>query len=134
MSKTIEPWDIRTYDAFDNPHVRWGRAVLDRLDPEGIRTVIDAGCGTGRVTELLLDRVPAAKVIAIDASRHMLEGAATRLAGALAAGRLELVNADLTRAIAITPSDAIVSTATFHWIDDHDALFANLAAMLRPGG
>jgi trans-aconitate 2-methyltransferase len=27
-----------------------------------------------------------------------------------------------------------VSTATFHWIPDHDALFAHLAAALRPGG
>jgi trans-aconitate 2-methyltransferase len=30
--------------------------------------------------------------------------------------------------------DAILSTATFHWVPDHDALFRNLAAVLRPGG
>jgi trans-aconitate 2-methyltransferase len=32
------------------------------------------------------------------------------------------------------PVDAILSTATFHWVPDHDALFANLAAVLHPGG
>ena len=31
-------------------------------------------------------------------------------------------------------ADAILSTATFHWVPDHDALFRNLAAVLRPGG
>jgi trans-aconitate 2-methyltransferase len=32
------------------------------------------------------------------------------------------------------PVDAVLSTATFHWVPDHDALFANLAPVLRPGG
>ncbi len=34
----------------------------------------------------------------------------------------------------VEPVDAILSTATFHWIADHDALFSNLAAILEPGG
>ena len=43
--------------------------------------------------------------------------------------------ADLTKPLPLNePVDAILSTATFHWIADHDALFANLAAVLRPGG
>ena len=30
--------------------------------------------------------------------------------------------------------DAVLSTATFHWVQDHAALFRNLARVLRPGG
>src|SRR5438132_701460 len=49
--------------------------------------------------------------------------------------RVEFVEADLGRPLPIDrPVDAVFSTATFHWIDDHDALFRNLAAVLRPGG
>jgi trans-aconitate 2-methyltransferase len=134
MSQTTQAWDTTSYDVADNPHVRWGATVVNRLDPDGVATVIDAGCGTGRVTELLLERVPAAKVIAVDASPHMLTAAATRLAAAIAARQLELVHADLIERLPVEPVDAILSTATFHWIADHDALFANLASVLRPGG
>ena len=114
--------------------MRWGATVVERLDPEGLTTVIDAGCGTGRVTELLLRWASAAKVIAVDGSRLKLAAAAARLAGAISGGRVELVHADLTKRLPVGPADAILSTATFHWIADHDALFANLATALRPGG
>ena len=117
-----------------NPHVRSGASVLGLLDPVGVTTIIDAGCGTGRVTELLLERMPAAQVYGVDGSWHMLQGAADRLAEYVDAGRLHLLHADLTKPLPLAPVDAILSTATFHWIHDHDALFANLAAALRPGG
>ena len=49
--------------------------------------------------------------------------------------RVEYLVADLQEPLPVSPPvDAILSTATFHWIADHDALFANLAAVLRPGG
>ena len=128
MRQTTELYDV------DDPHVRWGATVVERLDPEGLTTVIDAGCGTGRVTELLVRRAPAARVIAIDGSRLKLAGAAARLAGAITGGRVELVHADITKRLPVAPADALLSTATFHWIADHDALFANLATALRPGG
>jgi trans-aconitate 2-methyltransferase len=108
--------------------------VVARLDPNGVKRVIDAGCGSGKVTELLLERLPDATVLGIDSSQDMLTQAAGRLAPHLATGRVELVHADLTEPLEIAPVDAILSTATFHWITDHDALFANLAALLRPGG
>jgi len=128
-------WNAESYDRIANPHVRWGAEVLERLDPDGVERILDAGCGTGRVTELLLEKLPAASVIAIDGSEHMLEQAAKRLKPAADAGRVEFVHADLLHPLPIDqPVDAILSTATFHWIDDHHTLFANLAAVLRPGG
>ncbi len=41
---------------------------------------------------------------------------------------------DLLEPIPIEPVDAILSTATFHWVPDHDRLFANLALVLRTDG
>jgi trans-aconitate 2-methyltransferase len=126
-------WDARTYDRVAEPQTRWGRAVLDRLPLAGDERVLDAGCGSGRVTELLAERLPAGRVLALDASAAMIEAARERLARF--EPRVEFVVADLGQPLPIAgPVDAILSTATFHWVADHDALFANLAAVIRPGG
>ena len=123
-------WDAAAYDRVGTPMTRWGLAVLDRLELAGDERVLDAGCGTGRVTEALRARLPRGTVVALDASPSMLEEARARLG----LDRVEYVEADLGRPLPIAPVDAVFSTATFHWVPDHDALFRNLAGVLRPGG
>jgi trans-aconitate 2-methyltransferase len=135
LTPATREWDAASYDRISDPQVRWVTGLLGHLRPEGVDVVLDAGCGTGRVTEEVLDRLPAARVVALDGSRRMLDEAAHRLAPAVDAGRVTFVHADLGQPLPLKdPVDAIVSTATFHWVLDHDALFANLAAVLRPGG
>jgi trans-aconitate 2-methyltransferase len=130
---TARDWDARTYDRIADPMHRWGTAVLDRLPLAGDEHVLDAGCGSGRVTEALAERLPNGRVVALDASPAMLEEARRRLARF--GDRIEFVQADLGQPLPITGAvDAILSTATFHWVADHDALFRNLAAVIRPGG
>jgi trans-aconitate 2-methyltransferase len=126
-------WDAATYDRIADPMTRWGATVLQRLPLDGTETVLDAGCGSGRVTESLCERLGTGRVIALDASPAMVDAARVRLARF--GQRVSFVVADLGRPLPLAaPVDAILSTATFHWIDDHDALFANLAAVLRPEG
>jgi trans-aconitate 2-methyltransferase len=126
-------WDAETYDAIADPQFRWGSAVLDRLELDGDETVLDAGCGSGRVTALLVERLPFGRVIALDGSTSMLETARRRLAPF--GDRIRFVFADLMAPLPIDePVDAVLSTATFHWVLDHDALFGHLAAVLRPRG
>lgn len=126
-------WDARTYDRVADPMTSWGSAVLDRLPLSGDELVLDAGCGSGRVTELLAARLPRGRVVALDGSRSMIQAARDRLAPS--GDRIEYVVADLGEPLPLdAPVDAIFSTATFHWVPDHDALFANLAAVLPPGG
>jgi trans-aconitate 2-methyltransferase len=126
-------WNAASYDKVADPMARWGAEVLERLPLEGGETVLDAGCGTGRVTELLAARLPRGRVVALDASAAMLEQARGRLARF--GDRVSYVQADLGQPLPLAESvDAVLSTATFHWVMDHDALFANLASVLRPGG
>lgn len=130
-------WDGATYDRVSNPQARWGASVLKRLALRGDETVLDCGCGSGRVTEQLLAALPAGRVIALDASASMLDEARRRLDSVGA--RVRFVQADLLQLCAATlgddgPVDAVFSSATFHWITDHPRLFANLAGVLRPGG
>jgi trans-aconitate 2-methyltransferase len=109
---------------------RLGREVMDRADLRGDETVIDAGCGSGRLTEALIERVPNGRVIGVDASASMIEAARERLGDAADLRRADLVGLDLGGERA----DVVFSTATFHWIADHDALFRSLRGVLRDGG
>jgi trans-aconitate 2-methyltransferase len=123
-------WDGATYDRISAPLERNGRTVLERMDLRGDETVLDAGCGSGRVTQALAERVPRGHVIGVDASPGMIAAAAQRLGDGV-----ELIVADLTALdLGARQVDAVLSTAAFHWIADHEVLFARLHAALRPGG
>jgi trans-aconitate 2-methyltransferase len=122
-------WDAAGYDRVSHPQVAWARPVLDRLGLRGDETVLDAGCGSGRVTEMLLDRLPGGRVIAVDADAGMVAHARERLGGRARVERQDLLELDLAE-----PVDAAFSNAVFHWIPDHPGLFARLHAALRPGG
>jgi trans-aconitate 2-methyltransferase len=133
----MSDWDGASYDRVSSPQAGWGRVVLTRLELYGDETVLDAGCGSGRVTQDLLARLPQGRVVAVDSSPSMLDQARARLH--VAGNRVSFVEADLC-ALApdhlpgMAPVDAVLSTATFHWVTDHDKLFANLYGILRPGG
>nr|MDT0663626.1 class I SAM-dependent methyltransferase [Micromonospora sp. DSM 115978] len=135
-------WNAWAYDSLPLPHEQWGRRTLSRLALAPDATVLDAGCGTGRDTALLLDAIPGGRVVAVDASATMLARLRERVTGLDAldgAGRLDrldVVRADLTEPIDLPARqvDAVFSVAAFHWISDHEKLFANLAAVVRPGG
>jgi trans-aconitate 2-methyltransferase len=121
-------WDAPAYERNSAPIAAMGSDVLARLRLRGDETVIDAGCGTGRVTELLAARLPEGRVIAVDGSADMVRLASARLEGAT------VVHSDLLELTLPEAVDAVFSTATFHWILDHDALFGRLRALLRAGG
>jgi trans-aconitate 2-methyltransferase len=125
------PWDATTYDRTSAPQQEWASAVLDRLAgriaPDA--TVLDVGCGTGRVTEALLQLVPSGRVLAIDASQDMADLAAQRLGDRAQVWREDVLDLALDE-----PVDAVVSTAALHWVGDHDRLWPRLAGALRPRG
>jgi trans-aconitate 2-methyltransferase len=122
-------WDAATYERVSAPLTAMGTDVLDRLVLRGDETVLDAGCGTGNVTRALRDRLPSGRVIAVDAAPSMVEQAR-----GLLPSDVDVRQADLLALEVDEPVDAVLSTATFHWIGDHDRLFARLHAVLKPGG
>jgi trans-aconitate 2-methyltransferase len=129
MNTGPREWDAKTYDAISDPQFSWGMEVLGRLELNGDETVLDAGCGSGRVTEELIERLPSGRMIAVDGSEAMIAEARERLGD-----RASYLVADLSELEVDQPVDLVFSTATFHWILDHDRLFARLRAALRQGG
>jgi trans-aconitate 2-methyltransferase len=130
----MSEWHGGDYDRISGPHAAMGAAALDRLQLRGDERVLDAGCGSGRLTEELLERLPRGSVVALDGSDSMLAEARRRLTRF--GDRVTFVKADLGRPPLPVDGvvDAVLSTATFHWVLDHDALVRGLAIVLRPGG
>lgn len=126
---SVRAWDGATYDRISGPMEALGREVLARLALEGDELVLDAGCGSGRITQALIEQLPRGRVIAVDQSPSMVDAARQRLGPGADIRVVDLLELDLRE-----PLDAILSTATFHWIADHDRLFRRLRAALRPGG
>jgi len=122
-------WDAATYDRVSRPQLEWGLRVLERLPLRGDERVLDAGCGSGRVTAKLAERLPRGRVVAVDGSAAMVGRAREALSV-----DADVIHADLLELELDEPVDAVFSTATFHWILDHARLFERLHAVLRPGG
>jgi trans-aconitate 2-methyltransferase len=129
MNTGPREWDAQTYDRVSDPQYKWGLEVLGRLDLAGNEFVMDAGCGSGRVTAKLLERLPNGRVLCVDASEQMIEKAREALGD-----RADYLVADLSELEVPERVDVIFSTATFHWVLDHDRLFSRLHAALKPGG
>jgi trans-aconitate 2-methyltransferase len=128
MNTGAREWDAETYDAVSDPQFEWGMEVLERLELRGDEVAVDAGCGSGRVTEKLTERLPDGRVIAVDGSEAMVAKAKERLGD-----RASYLVSDLVELRLEEPVDLVFSTATFHWIGDHEALFRQMRRALRPG-
>lgn len=129
MSSGPRDWDAVSYDRVSDPQVAWAGRVLDRLPLTGDETVLDAGCGSGRVTRMLLERLPRGRVVAVDAAPSMVEQARAALGD-----RATVFQSDLQELTVPESVDAVFSNAVFHWVPDHDRLFQRLFAALKPGG
>lgn len=126
-------WNASSYHKVSGPQTTWGQRVLNRLHLNGDERAIDAGCGSGRVTGELMERLPHGRLIALDRSWNMLMTARANLRP-LFGSRVGFLQVALPDMPIVEWADLVFSTATFHWIQDHDALFTNIFASLRPGG
>lgn len=126
-------WNATSYHKVSGPQTSWGQKVLARLELGGDEHAIDAGCGSGRLTGALLDRLPAGRVTALDRSWNMLQTARANLRPAHGS-RVGFVQVALPAMPFHQAADVVFSTATFHWVADHESLFPNIFTALRPGG
>ncbi len=126
-------WDSAAYHRLSDHQFAWGMKVLARAPIRGDETVLDAGCGTGRLTTELVRRLPHGRVVALDLSQNMLQTARSHLDIEFP-GRVLFVRADVQALPFHGAFEGIFSTATFHWATDHPRLFRSLFQALKPEG
>jgi trans-aconitate 2-methyltransferase len=124
-------WNSSEYHRLSQPQVSWGKKVLSRLTLRGDELLLDAGCGTGRLTAELLQALPRGRVVALDISQNMSQSAREYLQPKFGQ-RAQVVTASLLDLPFAPVFDGVVSTAAFHWVLDHDRLFRGLFQSLRP--
>jgi len=111
----MREWNAETYHRVSNPQFDWGTVVLDRLPLNGDEFVLDVGCGTGRLTDKLLERLPRGRVVALDLSSNMVQ-VAREFLQPRHGRRIHVAIADAGALPVHEQADAIFSTATFHWV------------------
>jgi len=130
---SVSEWNSESYHRVSNIQFNWGTRLVERLALRGDELILDAGCGSGRVTAVLARRLPRGRVIGLDLSENMLRTGQQTYSdeGVRNAGT---VCATLT-AVPLRPRfDGIFSNAAFHWVLDPYRLFRELFSVLKPGG
>jgi len=121
-------WDAATYHRVcGDVQLVWALEQLERLPLAGEEVVLDAGCGSGRVTAELAKRLPRGRLYGVDVAPSMVAHARRALGD-----RATILCQDLTELSLPEPVDVVFSNATFHWISDHDAMFAALRRAMKP--
>jgi len=123
----VNLWNADTYEKVASPQAAWAEEMIARSRIKPGDVVLDAGCGGGGVTLKLLELTP--HVIAVDADPNMVEKARATLPESVPVYHQDLTELEIDERV-----DVVFSCAVFHWITDHERLFARLHAALKPGG
>jgi trans-aconitate 2-methyltransferase len=123
-------WDPEVYLRFAAYRARPAEDLLPRLALDVPGSIYDLGCGPGNLTRTLQERWPDRRIVGVDSSREMLDGARKRFgqtgidwrAGDIAAWRAD------------APAALVFSNAALHWVADHAVLFPRLMGEVASGG
>jgi trans-aconitate 2-methyltransferase len=121
-------WNPEQYGKFRDERSAPFHDLLALVRRAGSPRVVDLGCGTGELTQVAHLGLSAKETVGVDASPAMLAKAAAR-----AGGGLSFRPGDIGT-FAEGGWDVVLSNAALHWVPDHPALVARLAALLAPGG
>jgi trans-aconitate 2-methyltransferase len=130
MTALAHNWNAEDYAANSSAQYDWGRALLQRMPLCGGEHILDLGCGDGKLSALLADRVPRGTVTGIDSSAGMLALAQRRWGG----GNRAFVQMDMQALRFDAAFDVVYSNSAVHWAQDHPAVLAGVRRALRPGG
>jgi len=124
-------WDAETYDTVSSIQEAWGSKVVGWRIWQGSEKVMDAGCGTGRLTKVLAGKVPSGVVYAVDIDHNMIQVASRNLKDA---GNVKFIESDISTANLPSKVDVVFSNAAIHWVHDHRRPFENFWNLLDEKG
>lgn len=127
--KMQHQWNGNIYHNISSPQFSSGIDLIKHIKLGDIHTVIDIGCGSGKLTNEISRLIPEAKILAIDISSSMIEKAKQNLSN-----NIEFICEDFLHLNITEKVDLIFSNKVFHWILDQEALFYKIYKILKPSG
>lgn len=124
-------WDAKNYHKVSSIQETWAIELLSKRKWKGNEVLVDAGCGTGRVTKIISNILKEGKIYAIDLDHNMIENAKLNLKDQ---ENVIFIKSDLSTVELPEPVDIIFSNAVIHWIKDHYNLFSNFLKLLKKSG
>lgn len=125
-------WNAAAYDRIDGLQRAMASEVLDRLTLGGGERVLDLGCGDGKISAAVAERLATGSVLGVDASREMIAFATGHFAASHP--NLAFAVADARRLAYQAAFDLVVSFNALHWVQEQDAALGGIWRALRPGG
>ena len=127
---TTDNWNARDYAQSSSAQMKWAIALLDKMELAGTETILDIGCGDGKVTRMLAEKVPEGFVLGIDRSEEMIALARERYQGkTISFQQMDGSAINLDRSF-----DFVFSNAVLHWVKDHQSVLKGIHCHLKPGG
>lgn len=130
---TTYQWNARDYSKHSGQQQKWARELIAKLDLQGREAILDIGCGDGKVTAEIADRVPEGTVTGIDSSEQMISvargGFPQQTHPNLSFSRMDARAIDFKSRF-----DIVFSNAALHWVIDHRPVLEGIHRCLKPGG
>ena len=128
-------WDANTYDNISNIQKDWANVIINKERKwTGKEHLLDAGCGSGRVTKILAEKITEGNIYAIDSDPNMIEKAKENLKDIK---NVKVMQADLLDILSLNipiKFNVIFSNAVLHWVLDHRKVFESFYDLLLPNG
>src|SRR5678816_2696462 len=124
-------WDAENYHRVSTVQESWAIELLEKRKIGEHEVVMDAGCGTGRITETIANTVKMGRVYAVDMDYNMIAKAKENLRGF---SNITFIKSDMSEVSPPEKLDLIFSNAAIHWVVDHKKLFSNFWRLLKPNG
>ena len=137
-----------SYDRYAFIQKKVAARLIDRMEGQTFRNILEIGCGTGNYTKMLRQRFPGARITAVDFSAEMIAmatlkmnlpaptGGKSELKKINGSGGVRLLVKDGEAFFSETPEkyDLITSNSTFQWFTDLKKGLEHYGALLVPGG
>jgi len=128
-----DKWDAEVYTENSSAQFTWANELIEKLHLKGDESLLDIGCGNGKVSSVLADKLKQGRVVGIDTSHNMF---AMAIAAIEHSGHENLCFhvMDARHIILRGKFDVAFSNAVLHRVDDHQAVLAGTRKHLNDNG